>query len=231
MGPAQGGRPPIVTWQAFERDEAFVADALRQGRFDYVEALGAVEESRFFRLLLGEGVLDGLAADYPTPRRKEEVPLWLYLASELTLRLHGATGFGAYPYIVRCGGLVDALGPEQVESRWDAGSGAGRPALRGYNHKNQYARSTPCDKDFLRKLAKNTRADALERWFGTSAPRQYQALDAFDDEGIFLVDGTYLFVPLDNDRYEGSSRLRFGPRGRPIGRKAYEALAPSQRRR
>ena len=31
---------------------------------------------------------------------------------------------------------------------------------------------------------------------------------AFDDEGVFLVDGSYLFVP-DNPNYEGSSKLRF----------------------
>src|SRR3989304_4756512 len=98
---------------AFEMDKPFVTEALRQGDFDHVEIVGAVEETKFFRMLLGEGVLERLAAAYPTPRKKEEVPLWLYLASELTLRLHGAMGFGGYPYILHCGGLVDALGPEQ----------------------------------------------------------------------------------------------------------------------
>ena len=37
--------------------------------------------------------------------------------------------------------------------------------------KNHYTRTTPCDKDFLRKLAKNTNKDAIEKWFGTSVVR------------------------------------------------------------
>lgn len=216
---------------AFERDKAFVTEELRRGNFDYMEVVGAVEESRFFRLLLGEGVLAALAAEYPTPRKKEEVPLWLYLASELTLRLHGAMGFGAYPYVLHCGGLLDALGPPQVERKRDAETGEWRPSVRGYNQKNHYARVTPCDKDYLRKMAKDTRHEALEHWFGSTVPRQYQAMGAFDPEGIFLVDGTYIFVPLDNDNYENSSVLRFDERGHPIDRKTYESLPRKRQER
>ena len=218
-----------MTWQAFELDKPFVTQALKNGDFDYMEVVGTVEETEFFRLLLGQGVLEKLAADYPSPRQKEEVPVWLYLASELTLRLHGAMGFGAYPYVLHCGGLLRALGPRQVEHKRDPDSGECRPVLRGYNHKNHYARATPCDRDFLRKMAKDTRPQALQDWFGTSVVRQYQALDAFDPEGIFLIDGTYLFVPLDNDRYEHSSRLRFDPDGRhPITQKQFDALPLKQ---
>ena len=221
-----------MSWQAFELDKPFVTQALNNGDFDYMEVVGTVEETEFFRLLLGHGVLEKLATDYPSPRQKEEVPTWLYLASELTLRLHGAMGFGAYPYVVHCGGLLHALGPRQVECRRDPDSGESRPVLRGYNHKNHYARTTPCDPDFLRKMAKDTRAQALQDWFGTSVVRQYQALDAFDSEGIFLIDGTYLFVPLDNDRYEHSSRLRFDPDGRhPISKEQFDALPLKQQQK
>ena len=179
-----------MSWQAFELDKAFVTQALKNGDFGYMEVVGAVEETEFFRLLLGQRVLDQLAADYPSPRQKEEVPVWLYLASELTLRLHGAMGFGAYPYVLHCGGLLRALGPRQVEHKRDPESGECRTVLRGYNHKNHYTRVTPCDQDFLRKMGKDTRPQALQDWFGTSVVRQYQALDAFDPEGIFLIDGT-----------------------------------------
>jgi len=141
-----------MNWTAFEHDKLFITEALKNGDFDYVEVLGAVEETRFFKMLLGEGVLNALAQSYPTPRKKEEVPLWLYLASELTLRLHGAMGFGAYPYILHCGGLLDAIRNKQVENKQDPDSGDWRPSCKGYNQKNHYARSTPCDKDFLRKM-------------------------------------------------------------------------------
>ena len=213
-----------MNWTAFEHDKLFITEALKNGDFDYVEVLGAVEETRFFKMLLGEGVLNALAQSYPTPRKKEEVPLWLYLASELTLRLHGAMGFGAYPYILHCGGLLDAIRNKQVENKQGPDSGDWRPSCKGYNQKNHYARSTPCDKDFLRKMAKDTDAQALERWFGTAVVQQYQQLDAFHDEGIFLADGTYLFVPLDNKNYEGSSVLRFDENNHPIDKETYQKL-------
>ena len=81
-------------WYAFQEDKRYVTEALQKGNFDYMEIIGMVEEMRFFQELLEGGSLERLASEYPTPRVKEEVPLWLYLASELTLRLHGARGFG-----------------------------------------------------------------------------------------------------------------------------------------
>ena len=38
---------------------------------------------------------------------------------------------------------------------------------------------------------------------------------AFDPEGLFIGDGTYLFVP-DNDAYEGSARLLFDEHNHPV---------------
>jgi len=220
-----------MAWHALEQDKAFVTEALRRGNFDYVEVVARVVETEFFRLLLGEGVLARLAASYPTPRRKEEVPLWLYLASELTLRLHGAAGFAAYPYILHCGGLLDALSPERVEHKLDPRTGHWRSAVRGFNRKNRYTRTTPCDHDYLRKMAKDTAPARLEHWFATDVVRQYQRLGAFESAGVFVVDGTYIFVPPDNDRYEGSSRLLFGPDGHPITKADVDALPPKQRER
>ena len=74
---------------AFENDREAVLADLRRGEFDYVEVASRVTEARLFRYLLDQGKLEQLARTYPTPRKKEEVPLWLYLASQLTLRLHG----------------------------------------------------------------------------------------------------------------------------------------------
>jgi len=213
----------------FEHDPAFVLDALRNGNMDQLEVVGKVGETEFFRMLLGEEVLQRLAASYPSPRKKEEVPLWLYLASEITLRLHGAMGFSAYAYIVHSGGLLDALGPEQVE-HCEVKPGQWRTICQGYNSKHHYDRGTPCDADFLRKLSKDTDAGALEHWFGTAVAREYGRLGAYDGEGIFIVDGTYVFVPPDNDGYENSSRLLFGEDGHPIRREDYEALPLGRKR-
>ena len=100
---------------AFEEDREAVLADLARGEFDYLEVATRVTEARFFRFLLEQGDLKGLARCYPTPRKKEEVPLWLYLASQLTLRLHGQHAYGTLPYILHAGGLRDALGAGQVE--------------------------------------------------------------------------------------------------------------------
>jgi hypothetical protein len=217
-------------YDAFQCDKSFVRDAFMRGEYDNLDIVGAVQERQFFQMLLDKDVLQNLAETYPTPRKKEEVPLWLYLASELTLRLHGTMGFGGYPYVLHCGGLKDVLGPNQVRQMKEPDSGQSRAIYEGFNEKNHYSRISPCDKDFLRKMAKDTEVERIERWFGTSVVREYQRMKAFDPAGIFSIDGTYLFVPAENDRYEGSSRLRFGPDGHPIDKKEFDVLPKSLQR-
>ncbi len=55
----------------------------------------------FFRYIGAKKVLGKLAETYPSPREKEEVPLWMYVASNLSMRLHGVHSFHAYPYVIR----------------------------------------------------------------------------------------------------------------------------------
>jgi hypothetical protein len=95
----------------FEQDRPFIVKALASGEFDYIEAANEVAEADFFRGMFARKVIERLAESYPTPRQKEEVPLWLYLASEISLKLHGSQSHFSYPYIIRCGGLMEALGP------------------------------------------------------------------------------------------------------------------------
>jgi len=83
---------------AFVEDKEYVIEQFRAGRFDYLEVASKVVEAEFFRFFLNGGHLDRLAASYPTPRRKHDVPLWVYLSSQIALKLHGAGGFAALPY-------------------------------------------------------------------------------------------------------------------------------------
>lgn len=204
-------------WEAFEVDSEFVYDEVHRGNLDYVEVASHVAETRFFRSLFEQTAWEDLVASFPTPRKKEEVPLWLYLSSQLTLRLHGALGYGGYPYIIHCGGLKEVLGEKQVRWKEDPHTGRWTLECQGYNQKNDYARITPCDSDFLRKLARDTDEEALQRWFGRAVPQYVRAAKLWDDEGIVLADGSYLFVP-DNDRYEQSSRMWFDEHNHPVDR-------------
>jgi hypothetical protein len=207
---------------AFEEDRQAVVADLRAGRFDYLEVASRVTEARFFRYLLEEGDLEGLAATYPTPRKKEEVPLWLYLASQITMRLHGQQAYSSFPYIVHCGGLRDALGPSQLTV--EEAPEQRRLLCKGYNKKNHYKRRTPCDQDFLRKLGKDTDPDRLLAWFNGPVVRYLTDFGAYDEEGVFLLDGSYLFVP-DNPAYEGSSKLRFDDHPHPVSKKDYDEMS------
>lgn len=205
-------------WEAFEIDHALVHEEINRGNVDYVEVAGRVVETQFFKHLFEATAWHDLLTDFPTPRKKEEVPLFLYLASQLTLRLHGATGYGAYPFVIHCGGLKEALGEAQSHRREEPVTRRDRVECEGYNDKNDYARITPCDADFLRKLARDTKPQPLEAWFGQAVPRYLRATGLWDDEGIVLVDGSYLFVP-DNERYPDSTVLRFDEHNHPVDRK------------
>lgn len=209
-------------WEAFEEDPAFVRQEILRGNLDWLEVVDWQPETEFFRYLLGEGNLQELAESYPSPRRRHLVPLWVYLCSVVSLRLHGALGFGGYPYVVHAGGLKEALEPGQLEWKRDPKSGQSYLDFAGYNDRNSYARRAPCDKDYLRKMARATDAQDLMGWLGSGVAKWYKEVGAYDREGLFVVDGSYLFVP-DNDRYEDSSVLRFDKHNHPVDSKKLTA--------
>jgi len=201
---------------AFEHDRGFVLQALRRGEIDHLEPVSEAVEADFFRHLINRQILERLAESYPTPRKKQEVPVWLYLASELSLKLHGAQGYHAYPRLLRSGGLIDALGPQRGGRKTrHPETGDVTLACPGFNHKNDYDRQSPCDQDFLRKFARDTDVERLHAWFNREVPRALHSLKLFDSEGLFIGDASYLFVP-DNERYEDSDRLWFDEHNHPV---------------
>ena len=170
----------------FENNKPFVIDEFRKGRFDYVELASDVAETKFFQFLFGEQIVEKLGQSYPSPRDRHHVPLWMYVCSQLSLRLHGQHSFHSYPLIIRAGGLIDALGPEVARRTVDPDSGDLTLQCAGFNDRNLYPRQTPCDQDFLRKLARDTEPGKLEEWYnrhvvgvykelGHSMPRAYSS--------------------------------------------------------
>ena len=199
----------------FERNDRLVCDAFRSGDFDYVDAAGELSETDFFRAIAGKKVLEKLAATYPSPSEKHDVPLWVYIASNISMRFHGVHQFNAYPYVVRAGGMVQAFGPKMGHKAVHPDTGDITLRCEGFNDKNDYDRQTPCDQDYLRKMARKTDADLLHQWFNRDVTGIFKQHHAFDPEGIFIGDGTYLFVP-DNEAYEGSVRLLFDEHNHPV---------------
>jgi hypothetical protein len=214
----------------FEQNKPLVLKALRSGEFDYIESASEVVETEFFRFIKATAILDTLAETYPTPRKKEEVPLWFYVASNLSMRLHGVHSFHSFPLVVRSGGLLTVLGPQGAQKVTHPDTGDVTIACEGFNQKNHYDRETPCDQDFLRKVAKDTEADALMRWFSTDVAAVVKGQRAFDKEGIFIGDASYLFVP-DNPHYEGSVKLLFDESDHPVSEEAYKKMTDEQKTR
>jgi hypothetical protein len=117
---------------------------------------------------------------------------------------------------LRSGGLIEALGPEMGGRKTrHPETGDVTLACPGFNDKNEYDRQTPCDQDFLRKFAHDTKADPLHAWFNREVPRTLRSLGLFDPEGLFIGDASYLFVP-DNERYQQSDLLWFDERNHPV---------------
>ena len=214
----------------FEENKPLILQALGSGEFDYIESASEVFETEFFRFIKARTILNKLAETYPSPRKKEEVPLWFYISSNLSMRLHGVHSFNAFPMVVRSGGLLNVLGPKGAQKVTHPDTGDVTIACEGFNQKNHYDRETPCDQDFLRKLAKDTEADALMRWFSTDVAGVFKSQRAFDKEGIFIGDASYLFVP-DNPNYEGSVRLLFDENDHPVSEEAYKKMTDEQKTR
>jgi len=212
----------------FEENKPFILESFRDGDFDYIDAASEVFETGFFKFIEAKSILQKLAQTYPNPRKKEDVPLWFYVASNLSMRLHGVHSFNAFPMVVRCGGMLNAFGPRAGRKVIHPDTGDVTIACEGFNKKNHYDREAPCDQDFLRKMAKDTDAEALMRWFCDDVVRVFRSRRAFDKEGIFIGDASYLFVP-DNPNYEGSVKLLFDDNDHPITQKEYEKMTDEQK--
>jgi hypothetical protein len=79
-------------------------------------------------------------------------------------------------------------------------------------------------------MAKDTDAEALMRWFCGDVVKEFRRRRAFDKEGIFIGDASYLFVP-DNPNYEGSVKMLFDENAHPISEKEYDKMTDEQKMR
>lgn len=202
-------------------------EAFRRGEFDHLEIIGQADEREFFELCLKEKILDALAEAMPTTRKKEEVPKWFVLAANLSLKLHLENSFYAFERVVRGGGLLSALPPEIASKPLSPKTQQILLECRGFNDKNYYERTTPCDQDFLRKFVRDVPAADWQAWFNGPVQRNFQRYGFFDPAGIFIGDGSYLFVP-DNPEYEGSVVMWFDEHNHPV---KYEELSLQERKK
>ena len=216
--------PPILV---YEQNKPYVIKQFHNGHFDYIDVVQEVAQKNFFRYVASNSLLQRLAESYPWPRSKEEVPAWFYITADMAMRLHGNHAFQGFPWVVSTGGLLGAFGPELGTKYINKETGQLRIECTGFNDKNAYPRQTPCDPDFLRKIAKDTPAEKLMEWFNDSVQQIFRRHRYFDKAGIFIADGSYIFVP-DNENYVGSARMLFDEHNHPVGRKQGDKLSASR---
>jgi len=216
--------PPILV---YEENRAYVIEQFHNGHFDYLDVVQEVAQRDFFRFVASTRLLERLAQSYPWPRKKEEVPRWLYLSADMAMRLHGNHAFQGFPWVVSTGGLLAAFGPELGVKRLDKETGQRRIECRGFNDKNAYPRQTPCDPDFLRKIAKDTPAEQQMRWFNEAVQPIFRQQRFFDKAGIFIGDASYIFVP-DNAHYANSVKLLFDARNHPVSEERQKRLSAAE---
>lgn len=207
----------------YEENKAYVIEQFHNGHFDYVEVVQEVAQRDFFRYVAGQRLLEKLATSYPWPRSKEEVPAWFYVAADMAMRLHGNHAFHGFPWVISTGGLLAAFGPQLGTKEVNSKTGELRIECKGFNGKNTYPRQTPCDSDFLRKIAKDTPPKQLTQWFNGPVQQIFRQHRYIDKAGIFIGDGSYIFVP-DNENYEGSVKMLFDEHNHPVGKKREKTM-------
>jgi len=72
----------------FTENKVEVKKRLEDGRIDYLDLTSWSFQDRLFAFLLEEQFFAWYAAHYPTPRERENIPVWFLLASAIQMKLH-----------------------------------------------------------------------------------------------------------------------------------------------
>ncbi len=217
---------PSPSMMLYERNDKVVIEAFRRGEFDYLEGVGEISETDFFQTIVNRKILEKLAETYPSSSRKEDIPIWAYIAGDISLRFHGVNQFHAFPYVVRSGGMINAFGPEMGHKVTNPQTGDVTLSCQGFNKKNEYDRQTPVDQDYLRKTAKRTAAEQLMTWYNRDVAGIFKQHHAFDPEGLFVGDSSFYLSRITRAD-EKSSRLLFDEHNHPVDS---QKLSPQERR-
>lgn len=180
----------------YEENRPKVLHDLKDGRVDYIDLTHWDFTDRFFAFLLAKRYFEWCAESYPTPRKKEEVPVWFLLCCAIQMKLHTEVAYDNLPGILRSGAILSRV-------KFNVGLKGG-----GFNYKNKKEREVPVDQDTVRKYFKATDSEEMMSWYNEDVVGWFRHWRGFDKEGIGILDKTYLFVP-DNPNYENTSVLPF----------------------
>lgn len=92
-----------------EENKPKVLHDLKDGRIDYVDLTHWDFVDRFFGFLLSTRFFEWAARSFPTPRKKEEVPVWFLLGCAIQMKLHTEVAFDNLPGILRSGAILSRV--------------------------------------------------------------------------------------------------------------------------
>ncbi len=200
----------------FQENKVEVRKRLKDGRMDYLDLTSWSFQDRLFGFLIEERFFEWCGSSYPTPRERENIPVWFLLACALQMKLHRSAAFQRLEYILRSGSILTRV-------RFNVGLKGG-----GFNEKNKKERKSPIDPDTARKFFTDTEASELEGWYNTDVQKWLRKHRGYSDkEGIFILDPTLIFLP-DNPHYQKSALLPLDQEGRYVD---VRKLTPEERKR
>jgi hypothetical protein len=191
---------PII----YEEDTAKVLTELKQGRVNYIDLSSWTFADRFFAFLLSTDFFKQCVQHYPSPRKKEEVPVWFLLTCALQMKLHTTSVYSQLPGILGSGAIMARVG-----------FNVGRVEGGGFNHKNRTDRHSAVDHDSVRKFYKHSDPVLMRQWYNRTVVQYMRQHRAFDKHGIFVLDQTHVVVP-DNTHYKDATRMAVDEHGQRI---------------
>ncbi len=181
-GCAESGSVPM----SFERNDVYGIEVFRQGEFDYWEGVGEV----------CEGTFSG-----PLRRERSWRSWWQSILRRVrsmmfrcgcTLAAASPCGFmGSIPSMRFPMWYVPEGWCKRLARRWGIGLSTRRREMSRFAVRGLMKRTsmqTPCDPDYLRKMARWTDAQLLLAWFNRDVVGIFQQHHVFDREGIFIGD-------------------------------------------
>ena len=179
----------------FRENKVEVRKRLKDGRIDDLDLTSWSFQDRLFGFLIEERFFEWCGASYPSPRERENIPVWFLLACALQMKLHRSAAFQKLEYILRSGSILTRVG-------FNVGLKRG-----GFNNKNKKGREIPIDQDTARKFFTETQASEVEDWYNTDVQKWLRRHRGYSDkEGIFILDPTLICLP-DNLHYKESALL------------------------
>jgi hypothetical protein len=85
----------------FQENKVEVRRRLKDGRIDYLDLTSWSFQDRFFGFLIEERFLEWCGSSFPTPRERENIPVWFLLGCAVQMKLHWTAVFQRLEYLLR----------------------------------------------------------------------------------------------------------------------------------